>query len=276
MKFDLSIFTSVILISSISQQGLADGPVISPSQMEWMDFYSPETLQVTEEIPANSSTSNASYAKLNSKQNTSASPEPSAENSSDGRITVEPRKSPPSKDIPEAIQETVIDLGLGMSDIGIVINTATKVWKILEKAKPVVNIKKFQANALPSSLTDWKEMSGWLPARSRTFLFSYRNAYGFEVIRIKYQIIYTAGGQFHGRGRYIGQVTVIPVEVNALIGHKADVTVSVDATYNLGTVQDPVAGMTLSVECLKSTMPFISNISHVFEIDGWGNLRRLQ
>lgn len=276
MKFDLSFLTSVILISSISQQTFAEGLVISPSQLEWMDFYSPETLQVTEEPQSESSPANESYANLTSTQINDSSSDSKVESSSDGRITVEPRKSPPSKDIPETIRETVRDLGLNMTDIGLVINTATKVWKILDKARPVVNIKKFQANALPSALTDWKEMSGWLPARSRTFLFSYRNAYGFEVIRIKYQVVYTAGGQFHGRGRYIGQVTVIPVEVNALIGHKADVTVSVDATYNLGTEQDPIAGMTMSVECLKSSMPFLSNISHVFEIDGWGNLRRLQ
>lgn len=125
-------------------------------------------------------------------------------------------------------------------------NMGEKVWKIVEKGKAVVNVKSKTASALPQGVTHWTQMRGWKVSSFKSGV-TFTQPIGGTVIDLKYRITFTHSGSVNGVGRYIGYATVDP-EVNAKwAAPKLDVSVTVPAIFNMGTVEQPIAGMKIDV-----------------------------
>lgn len=126
-----------------------------------------------------------------------------------------------------------------------IINIGTKVWTIIDKNKPVVDVKTQYATALPKGITSPMQLAGWRPPKGAIYGMTAKNAYGQTVVSVKWQVLRTYGGSYHGKGKYLTAVTVQPLQVDVLWGYKFSLDASVpDVTViNAGTDTDPVAGM---------------------------------
>lgn len=142
-------------------------------------------------------------------------------------------------------------------DIGEIINIGQKVWNIIEENKPVVNVSNQYATALPQGATNWAQLEGWLPPAGDVYELSFKNGYGINVVRIRYQVLRTYGGSAHGKGKYLTAVTVQPLDVDVLIGYTVTVAASVpdSSIVNAGTDADPLAAMTVNLNWRVQT-PF--------------------
>ncbi len=151
-----------------------------------------------------------------------------------------------------------------------ILNLGSRVWDIVERNKPVANLKNDAGTALPTGAKCWLELQGWSRPQAKTFVASLKNSYGSEVVKFKYKILYVTGGNVNGRGRYIGFATIQPVDTTVAWGYKFNAQGLVLAIMNTGTHADPVAGMMLSVA--YSTESSISNHSYAqnYFIDGLG------
>lgn len=136
------------------------------------------------------------------------------------------------------------------------INLGQKIWKIIADNKPVVDVKTQYATALPKGLTGWQDIGGWHPPVGTIYEMEAKNAYGMRMIHLRYQVLRTYGGSYQGKGKYLTAVTVEPLLVETGWGYhfSMDASVPDSSIVNVGTSQDPVAGMMATLNWHISTV----------------------
>lgn len=143
---------------------------------------------------------------------------------------------------------TPLDAGGGIDPTVVldqIINIGQKIWKIVEDNRPVVDVKTHYATALPEGAKGWASMGGWQRPKGTIYQLTVKNAYGIQVINLRYQVLRTAGGSYKGTGKYLTAVTVEPLLVDVAWGYHFSVEASVPDTsiVNVGTSANPVAAM---------------------------------
>lgn len=133
-----------------------------------------------------------------------------------------------------------------------IVNTGLKVWKIIKENEPQVNIDFVGANAMPESVNHWQELSCWKPSVTDTYLITYENLLGIEVVKFEFSISYTYGGQLDNKGLYLTHVSVIP-KVEASWGYTFDANLKVLEPINLYTKEFPIAALELHLNWQVAT-----------------------
>lgn len=155
-------------------------------------------------------------------------------------VKVGPSVSPAELETPtQTPQETI-------AIIDSIVNLGEKIWKIINDNKPVVNVKTQYASALPEGITSWAQMAGWSRPKGTIYELGAKNAYGTQVIKLRYQVLRTTGGNYKGQGKFLTGVTVEPLLIETAWGYHFDLNASVpDSTIaNVGTSTQPIAAMT--------------------------------
>lgn len=168
-------------------------------------------------------------------------------------------------------------LGEGLVLVERIINIAEKVWAIIERNTPVVNINTQYATAVPAGITSWTQLQSWSRPRTYTYGFYAENVYGVTVLDVKYKVAYSYGGNYRGKGRYLTGVTVIPEKVDLAWGYKFNMTAQVpDSTVvNIGTHADPHAALQLKLNWRVSTPIKSSDGTSVYYIQGNGSFAEI-
>ncbi len=136
-----------------------------------------------------------------------------------------------------------------------IVNLAEKIFNILDKNRPVVTIATDYANAVPYGTSHWTQLQGWSKPATKKYAFSIKNALGYEVVNVVYQVHWTHNGNFQGKGKFLTGVTIEPLTVTASWGYKVDLRAEVpDSTVaNVGTQEDPIASMQVQLKWKVST-----------------------
>jgi hypothetical protein len=156
-----------------------------------------------------------------------------------------------------------------------IINMGRKVWSIVEANKPVVHFSALSASALPQGVRDWTDLENWSTPRTRVYRVVYENLYGIDVIDFTFRVVYTSGGSFNGRGRYLTNVTVVPVDLNVLWGFKFDARVNVPGVVNTASKASPNAGMQINLEWTIETALQHRQSTTSYFVKGDGSLTNL-
>jgi hypothetical protein len=138
-------------------------------------------------------------------------------------------------------------LGDALDPLNAVIAVGEKVWKLIEAGRPVVSFKAPVVHALPFEKICWHQLQGWQPPQSAKWEVRYKNKLGMDVVRFTYRISYAAGGKLETKGRYLANVTVTPAELSVKWGFEFGAEAQVGRALNLGTSEDPLAGLQLMV-----------------------------
>lgn len=152
-----------------------------------------------------------------------------------------------------------------------IINIGKKVWEIITAGQPVSNLNMEQsANALPRGVRCWDELSNWQAPSVKRYSQSFKNYFGVEVIRFDFDVVYTPGGQIEGKGRYLTNVQVHPRNVYVGWGFSLNAAVDIPSLVNLGTADQPIAGMQVDVtwEASSPLANFKQGISVFVQGDG--------
>lgn len=131
-----------------------------------------------------------------------------------------------------------------------IINIAQKIWTIIEKNKPVVDVQNQYAAAVPSGITHWTQLGGWKPPQGEVYRLTFKNLYGMKVVDVRFSVLRSYGGSYNGKGRYLTAVTIEPLAVDVLWAYKFTLSTEVPDTgiFNVGSAADPVAGMLVNVK----------------------------
>lgn len=155
-----------------------------------------------------------------------------------------------------------------------VVRIGKELWKIIEDNKAVVEVESKSVSVLPAGIVCWNQLSMWQKPESKYFEVSYENYYGMKVINVVYRITYTYAGSLKGRGKYLANVTVTPANIDVFWGFKFSSTVSIPMAINMGSAQDPLAGVELNIHWIVKTLNQSQQSLSLF-IDGLGNISQL-
>lgn len=158
-----------------------------------------------------------------------------------------------------------------------IINIGQKIWAIIEKNRPVVDVRNQYATALPKGSLTWNDLEGWSAPRGTVYGMTAKNAYGQTVINVRWQVVRTFGGRHNGKGRYLTAVTVEPLLVEVLWGYKFSLAAEVPDTsiVNAGTKEDPVAAMTATLKWRIETAIKDSQGKGLYYLQGDGLFKEL-
>jgi hypothetical protein len=161
-------------------------------------------------------------------------------------------------------------------DIATIVNLGKEAWTFIEDRKPVVKYALTSANALPRGARCWLDLEAWSRPRARQFRVVYKNLYGFEIVEFAFRLVFTPGGSFRGKGRYLSHVTVLPAEIDVPWFFKLNAATTVKNVFNLGTADNPLAGIELLVEWQVETVLQHKQQSMSFGIYGDGTYEVLR
>lgn len=170
---------------------------------------------------------------------------------------------------------TGINNGLDVADK--IVNLVEKIWGIIEKNQPVVNITTNYANAVPFGTSHWTQLQGWSKPATKRYSFSMKNGYGTDVVKVTYQVHYTYNGNFQGKGKFLTGVTVEPLDVQTLWGYKVSLTAEVpDSTIaNVGTHEDPIASMQVQLKWTVHTVIKDIQSKAIYYVQGDGLIQEI-
>ncbi len=164
-----------------------------------------------------------------------------------------------AKDVTDIVDE-------GNKIVDGLINIGSKIWTIVKAGKPVININVGpSANALPQGVKCWDELETWQMPNVFRVKTKFDNAFGFSLAKFQFDVIFTYGGSLNGKGKYLTHVQVFPSDVYAFWMQEFNASVEVASLVNMGTKDDPIAGMQVDVQWqLKNFLNEVQQSASVF------------
>lgn len=156
-----------------------------------------------------------------------------------------------------------------------IINIGERVWGIIEANQPVVDVSTTFANAYPRGVEHWTDMHSWQPPTATMYEFTAKNLLGMDAVKVRYQVIRMHGGKYKGRGNYLNHVTVEPLKVEVNWGMKFHLLAQIPSVMNVGTSEDPVAGMLATLKWQVNTVFKHSQGTSVYYVQGDGDYREI-
>lgn len=157
------------------------------------------------------------------------------------------------------------------------INIGSKIWAIVKAGKPVVNINIGpSANALPQGVKCWDELEYWQIPNVMRLKSTVENAFGFALAEFQFDVIFTYGGSFKGKGKYLTHVQVFPSDVYTFWMQELNASVEVASLVNRGTTAEPIAGMQIDVKWqFKNFLNEVQKSASIF-VQGDGLVKQLK
>lgn len=149
-----------------------------------------------------------------------------------------------------------------------IVNLGERVWKFVERNKPVINVKRAYANALPKGVRSSEDLDGFSPLTYRSFRMKGKNGFGNKVYDTTYTLIHRYGGRYDSKGYYLENCTVLPHKTEALWGYTVDVGVENIGTVNVGTKERPVGSLVMEMAFRVGTIIKTSEFRTVYEFRG--------
>lgn len=156
-----------------------------------------------------------------------------------------------------------------------IINLGKKIWKIVEENKPVVDVREDVASALPQGVQSWNELESWNMPQSKVYGVIYRNGFNKNIVKFYFRVIYTAGGTYESKGKYLSRVTVVPALLEVAWGYNVAVEGGVPAVANAGTKENPLAQAEILVRWNVKTVVKEARTTASFFVRGDGTFSRL-
>lgn len=151
-----------------------------------------------------------------------------------------------------------------------IVSVGKKVWEIVKAGKPVSHAQTPVVHALPAGLQCWTDLEHWQAPRTQTYEVVYKNGFGMEVVKFRFRLHYTYGGGKAEKGQYLANVSVLPAELNVMWGYTFNASVEVGNTVNLGSRENPVAGIEMNLKWNVNTVLKDSQNSFHFFVQGDG------
>ncbi|MGZ3804930.1 MAG: hypothetical protein ACXVB4_12010 [Pseudobdellovibrionaceae bacterium] len=157
-----------------------------------------------------------------------------------------------------------------------IINLGKKLWAVVETGRPVVNVKTYTANALPKGLKCWTDLTGWQVPQSKVYRVQYENLYGMNVVDFAYRVSFTAGGALKGQGKYITNATIMPADLYVSWGYTFNANAEVPSVFNMGTSDQPVAGMQMLMKWSVDTVMTHAEQAESYFVGGDNTMKAME
>jgi hypothetical protein len=154
------------------------------------------------------------------------------------------------------------------------------VYNLVIKGKPNINTDYApisvvpRINGQPASILE--ETENWKMPVSHTYEVSYENGFSMDVVTFRYTVIYSYGGSYNGKGKYLTAVQIIPEQVSVMFGYDFRATMKLGGIVNHGTRENPIAGATLLLEHEVKTIVKANLETYAFQVVGNGGFKKIR
>ena len=132
-------------------------------------------------------------------------------------------------------------------DISTIIAIGKEVWEIIKEGKPVVDYKIDYGGAIPKGV-EWSDLEGFKSAKWGPFGWTFKDVYGIETVRFKWNFGFNCKGSYQGHGMFLTDVVTAVNEIYAAWGFTVNAVATVgQKPTNYGTKIDPIAGLPIEV-----------------------------
>lgn len=156
--------------------------------------------------------------------------------------------------------------------IGDFIQIGEKIWKIIEANKPVVNLRNSHVSVLPLGTASPIDISGWKKPSVKTYMVSYENGFGMNVVEFVFRLVFSHSGNIDGKGAYIANAGLYPTNLSVAWGYTFNADTAATNAINIGTTDDPIANLELHLNWSVETVFKTNKRKLISVIDGLGNV----
>jgi hypothetical protein len=157
-----------------------------------------------------------------------------------------------------AYSYNVENYGKSLASAGKLIALGEKIWEIIKKGKPVVKDFDFKPlSVLPKTESGdipVFEMSNWSAPKAARFKIDYKNLWGISVVSFYYNVSFQYNGMYQGKGAYLTGINVTASNLEVMWGFNFDASVEVISIANTGSIEAPVASVTLKIKQTSKTV----------------------
>lgn len=143
---------------------------------------------------------------------------------------------------------------ISMAELEAIWVLGEKIYTIVEKGQPVLNIDTQTWSVLPKNVTEARLLTEWKAPVRIAYGLSAKNLYGIEVINVKYIVQFVPGGKYEGKGSYLSHVSVIPSTVDVAWGYTLNIKAEAREALNMGTLENPIAAFSTDVKVEVKTL----------------------
>lgn len=152
------------------------------------------------------------------------------------------------------------------------------IYSLVQKGKPSNKTTYAPISILPrvnGQNVDIFDTENWKMPAKATYVITYKNLYGMEVVKFRYSIIFSYGGTYNGTGAYITAAQIVPESVNTSFGYDFSATMKMGGMSNLGTKANPLAGVILSMQYTVETVMQANLETASYHVTGKGGFKAL-
>jgi len=153
-------------------------------------------------------------------------------------------------------------------------------YRLIEKGKPTSDVNIQPISVLPRQSNgepvDELETEYWKRPKSKRYSIRLKNLYGMTVTRMVFNVNFSYGGSYMGKGAYLKGVQITLDDVWLAWGFNLEASFKLAAITNEATSEDPVAGATIEINYrVKSVMSLVER-HKLFFVTGKGEITRIQ
>lgn len=158
---------------------------------------------------------------------------------------------------------------------GSIISIGRQLWDIVVANNATNNYQDMAMSALPEGAKSPRDLSRWNRPHYVNQEVLYRNGLGMDVVKMKYKVLYTPGGRYQGKGRYLANVSIHPGETYVRWGFHFGAQVQIADPVNVGTDEDPIAGAQVSLNwTVKPSVGSVQQGREIYFVQGDGQWSR--
>jgi hypothetical protein len=172
--------------------------------------------------------------------------------------------------------------GLGPGEIialaNDIIALGEKVYTLVQKGKPTIAVEYAPINIVPKDpitkqYVDPFDLTNTSDPVKKRFVASIKNFLNSEVVRFEYMVVFSYGGSWNGKGKYIQNAMIIPVGVTASYGYDFAATMKLQGITNKGSAANPIATALLTMNYTIKGWGKEVNNTQVVNITGLGEIQ---
>ena len=173
----------------------------------------------------------------------------------------------------------------GFENAGKVIATARDmvalgeaIYQIVSKGKPT-NVTEYAPisvvprDPISKEYLDPFELEGFSIPVERSYVTRIKDLSGDDLVVFNYRVIYSYGGYYDGRGKYLTNVILVPSSVTTSFGWDFNARMQLSGIMNHGSKENPVAGLMITVKYQMNNWRKAYERNDTIHITGKGELK---
>ena len=160
-------------------------------------------------------------------------------------------------------------------NLGQIITLGSKIWDFIISNKPNADYSVFKTSAVPEGISSWTQLQKWAKPVSKVYRVEFTNVFGQSAGGFDYRITYFYGGSYKDKGKFLGQISVVPTNIHLKTDRTLKMNVELASIINFGTVKDPVAGAQVIITWSSPTTTRYEMYSAEYLIYGTGEIEDL-